>query len=165
LPEHTHRYRTGLHWRGSTGDGYAAYDRAHTVTLGPAGTVLKLSADAAFRGSPELPSPEQLLLAAASSCQLLSFLALAAREGVDVQGYEDAAEAVMPDDVTPVRVTQITLRPRVVVAAEVAPERVRALLLRAHHECYVANSLTTTITLEPEILRPDGRPFLELQAD
>ena len=67
-----HRYRTELAWRGSTGAGYAAYDRTHEVSAPPAGVTLSLSADPTFRGDPERLNPEQLLLAAASSCQMLS---------------------------------------------------------------------------------------------
>jgi len=155
MRDRVHRYRTELTWRGSTGGGYAAYDRTHRVSTAPGNVALTLSADPSFRGRPELPNPEQLLLAAASSCQLLSFLALAARDGIDVISYEDAAEAFMPDDDKPVRITQITLRPRLVVASG-AGERVRALLLRAHHECFIANSITAEIILEPEIRRADG---------
>ena len=35
-------------------------------------------------------------------------------------------------------------------------ERVRALLVRAHHECFIANSVNAEIVLEPEIRHPDG---------
>ena len=59
---------------------------------------LELSSDPAFGGRPERLNPEQLLLMAASSCQLLSFLAVAARARLDVIAYEDEAEAMMPDD-------------------------------------------------------------------
>ena len=161
MRDHTHRYRTELAWHGSTGAGYAAYDRTHRVDASPTGVSLTMSANPAFRGDPELPNPEQLLLAAASSCQLLSFLALVAREGIDVVSYEDSAEAVMPDDDKPVRITGITLRPRVVVASGTG-ERVRALMERAHHECFIANSVNAEITIVPQILGADGRPELEL---
>ncbi len=120
MRDRVHRYRTELSWRGSTGGGYAAYDRTHRVTTAPGNVALTLSADRSFRGRPELPNPEQLLLAAASSCQLLSFRALAARDGIDVISCEDAAEALMPDDDKPVRITQITLRPRLVVPPRLA---------------------------------------------
>ena len=162
MRDHIHRYRTELAWHGSTAGGYAAYDRTHRVDAPPGNVSLTMSADSAFRGNPELPNPEQLLLAAASSCQLLSFLALVAREGIDVVSYEDSAEALMPDDDKPVRITGITLRPRVVVATG-DPDRVRALMERAHHECFIANSITAEIAIEPEILRADGgSPELEL---
>ena len=153
---HPHRYRTELTWHGSTGGGYAAYDRTHQVTAPPAGVTLSLSAHPTFRGDPDRLNPEQLLLAAASSCQMLSFLSLAARKGVDVVGYEDSAEAVMPLEDQPVRITRITLRPRVAVVAPGDGERVRALMVRAHRECFIASSLNSEIVIEPEIVDAGG---------
>lgn len=104
----THLYDVALTWTGSTSD-VRTYDRSHQVTAN--GTGVALSADKAFRGDPAKLNPEALLVAAASSCQLLSFLAVAARAGIDVVSYEDDAEA----------------------------------------QCYIANSLTTDIRLEPTI--------------
>jgi organic hydroperoxide reductase OsmC/OhrA len=147
-----HRYRTTLRWRGSTGAGYAAYSRAHTATATPAEVTLTLASDPAFRGDPRLLNPEQLVVIAASSCQLLSFLAIAARAGVEVLEYEDDAEGTMPEDDEPVRIASIVLRPRIAVAAGVDPDRVVAFCEQAHHECYVANSLRTEVRVEPEIV-------------
>jgi organic hydroperoxide reductase OsmC/OhrA len=146
-----HTYRSNLTWRGSTGDGYDEYERAHRVSLPPAGDELELSSDPAFRGDPELPNPEQLLLAAASSCQLLEFLALAARSRIDVLAYDDDAEAVMPEDARPMRITRISLRPRIVVGPGADRTRVARLVERAHEHCYVANTLNAAIDVEPEI--------------
>ena len=153
---HLHQYRTELSWHGSTGGGYAAYDRTHQVTAPAAGVTLTLSADPTFRGDPTRLNPEQLLLAAASSCQMLSFLSLAAREGIDVVSYEDSAEALMPLEDKPVRITRITLRPRVAVVGPGDGERLRALMVRAHHECFIASSLNSEITIEPEIVEVGG---------
>src|SRR5438552_1838406 len=108
-----HQYRCRLDWSGSTADGYEAYDREHRVACSPAGSELRLSSDPAFRGDPDLLNPEQLLLAAASSCQTLSFLAYAARARIDVVSYVDEAEGVMPEDEEPMRITEIVLRPRI----------------------------------------------------
>ena len=93
---------------------------------------------------------------------MLSFLALAARERIDVVGYQDSAEALMPLEDKPVRITRITLRPRVAVVAP-GGERVRALMVRAHHDCFIANSVNAEIAVEPEIIdagapSPDGQP-------
>jgi organic hydroperoxide reductase OsmC/OhrA len=148
---HVHTYRTVLSWSGSTGQGYERYDRTHRVELPPGAPGLTVSADPAFRGSEELTNPEQLLLAAASSCQMLSFLAIAARSGVDVLSYSDEAEAVMPEDDKPVRITAITLRPQIVVAAGSDVERVLRIVEKGHRECYIANSLTSEIALEPAV--------------
>jgi organic hydroperoxide reductase OsmC/OhrA len=138
-------------WTGSTAAGYDAYDRAHTATTDPPTVSLSLTSDPAFRGDPALLNPEQLLVLAASSCQLLSFLAVAARARVDVIAYEDDAEGVMPDDERPMRITRIDLRPRITIAGDVARERVEHLVEVAHRECFIANSLSTEIVVTPTI--------------
>src|SRR5918996_6649026 len=111
-----HEYRSRLEWKGSTAEGYDAYGRGHVVSAAPAAQSLTLSSDPAFRGDPERLNPEQLLLVAASSCQLLEFLAICARARIDVVSYIDEAEAVMLPDDEPMRITRLTLRPRIVVA-------------------------------------------------
>ena len=146
-----HEYRCRLAWSGSTGDGYEAYDRTHRVSAPPAEAELVLSGDPAFGGSAELPNPEALLVVAASSCQLLSFLAICARARIDVVDYSDEAEAVMPEDDKPLRITAIRLRPHIVIAGDVAEDRVRRYVNLAHEECYIANSLRTEVTVEPRI--------------
>jgi len=151
-----HHYRVTSRWSGSTGVGYEAYDRTHSVSTTPVTETLTLSADPAFRGDPARLDPEELFLIAASSCQLLSFLAVAARARIDVVEYDDDAEGVMPDDVRPMRITEIVLRPRITVRGSVIEERVRHLCEVAHRECYIANSVTTDITIEPTIVVVDG---------
>jgi organic hydroperoxide reductase OsmC/OhrA len=151
-PARVHRYTVSSRWRGSTG-GYEAYDRSHEVETTPAGVTLALSSDPAFRGDPELLNPEQLLVMAASSCQLLSFLAVASRARIDVIEYRDDAEGEMPEDDPPMRITRITLRPQIVVSEDVSETRVRHLVEVAHRECFIANSLTTEVVVEPEVMR------------
>ncbi|MGC9156326.1 MAG: OsmC family protein, partial [Ferrimicrobium sp.] len=79
-----HIYRSALSWSGDTTD-YNTYERRHEVMIG--GGSLEVSADAAFRGNPELTNPEQMLLVAVSSCQLLSFLAVVSQSRVQVVRY------------------------------------------------------------------------------
>jgi organic hydroperoxide reductase OsmC/OhrA len=146
---HTHTYRSSLSWEGSTADGYDHYDRAHTAAV--AQHTLNLSADPAFKGDAATPNPEQLLLAAASSCQLLSFLACVAHSRIDVIAYTDESEALMPEDDLPARITQITLRPRITVAAGADVDRVYRLVDKAHEACYVANTLTAEMRIEAEV--------------
>ena len=147
----THTYRSTLAWRGTTAAGYERYDRTHRVTLPPAAGELTLSSDPAFLGDAGLANPEQLLLAAASSCQLLSFLAVAARARVDVLAYDDEAEATMPEEEQPMRLTKIVLRPRIVVGAGTDTDRVGRLVELAHRQCFIANSLNSEIVIEPVV--------------
>lgn len=144
----THEYSTRLAWNGSTGDGYRAYDRTHDVEL--AGGTLPVSADAAFRGDASMTNPEQLLLAAASSCQLLSFLAVAALAEVEVLAYEDDATAVMPQAAESMRITEVVLRPRI-TARSTDEATVARLVEAAHRQCFIANTLNATVRIEPTI--------------
>ncbi|MFC4947014.1 OsmC family protein [Pseudonocardia sp. GCM10023141] len=146
-----HRYTTTCSWSGSTAVGYAAYDRTHAAAADPADTALALSSDPAFGGDPARLNPEQLVVLAASSCQLLSFLAVAARARLDVRDYRDEATATMPEDDKPVRLTEIVLHPHIVLAAGPSEERVRHLVEVAHRECFIANSLATPVRVEPTV--------------
>jgi organic hydroperoxide reductase OsmC/OhrA len=146
-----HTYRSELTWQGSTAEGYTSYERSHQVRTPPAEATLAVTADVPFRGDARLTNPEQLLLAAASSCQLLSFLAEAARAGVDVVAYSDDAEASMPVTRTPLWIQRIVLRPHVVVRGDVDDDEVIRLLHAGHDGCYIANSVRSEIVLEPTI--------------
>ena len=151
MSDDVHEYRAAVSWRGTTAVGYDAYDRTHRATSPPADQQLTLSSDPAFRGDPALLNPEQLLLQAAASCQLLSFLAVAARSRLDVVAYDDEAEAVMPEADKPVRITRIVLRPRITVVEGPDEERIRHLCEVAHRECFIANSLRSEVVVEPTV--------------
>ncbi|MFE6779620.1 OsmC family protein [Streptomyces sp. NPDC057702] len=148
----THTYRAHLHWDGSTGAGVRGYSREHTAHAPPALAPLTLSADPAFRGDPDRLNPEQLVVMAASSCQLLSFLGAAARAGVTVLGYDDEATSRLDLSAEPARLTAVHLRVRVHVAAGTDPARVREIAERAHEGCYVANSLAVPVEVETTVV-------------
>jgi organic hydroperoxide reductase OsmC/OhrA len=145
-----HRYVATCSWRGSTGDGYEAYGRGHSASAPPADVALTLSSDPAFHGDPALLNPEQLLVLAASSCQLLSFLAVAARARVDAVSSAATAAGEWPA-ARQSSITRIVLRPRITVASGTGPERIVHLCEVAHRECFIANSLRTEILVEPTI--------------
>jgi organic hydroperoxide reductase OsmC/OhrA len=146
----THRYETRVRWTGSTGLGWEQYDRAHVATSPGAEQEVRLTTGES-QGDPSILNPEELVLMAASSCQMLWFLHLAAKARLDVVEYEDSATALMPEDHEPVRITEIALRPRIVVAGEVSEERAIKLARLAHEHCYVANSLNSEMTLQPTV--------------
>ncbi|HEY2601161.1 MAG TPA: OsmC family protein [Thermoleophilaceae bacterium] len=146
----THHYRARAHWTGDTGLGWDNYARAHTASAPPAAPELTITTGES-KGDPSQLNPEQLLLMAASTCQLLWFLDVASKARVEVVEYEDDAEAEMPEDNPPVRITKIVLRPRIVVRPGPSEDRVRRLVELAHRECYIANSLTTDVEVEPQV--------------
>ena len=148
----SHRYETRLNWSGSTGLGWDNYDRLHSASAPPAEQEIRITTGESH-GDPSVLNPEQLLVMSASSCQMLSFLHLAAKARIDVVEYVDEATGVMPEDDLPLRITEITLRPRITVAGDASEERVHKLVHTAHEHCFIANSLNSLITIETSVER------------
>jgi organic hydroperoxide reductase OsmC/OhrA len=144
----THNYASHLIWEGNRGDGtatYSGYGREFRIAI-PGKPELRGSADPAFRGSPELLNPEDLFLAAVSSCHMLSYLALCAREHIRVLAYDDRPTAELQlERGGGGRFTTVVLHPEVVIAAGDDAERALALHERAHELCFVAGSCSVPI--------------------
>lgn len=148
----SHDYQTRLHWNGSTAGGIRAYSRDHTAVAPPMTAPVSLSADPAFRGSPDRLNPEQLVVMAASSCQMLSFLGTAARAGVNVLSYDDEATSHLDLSAQPARLATIHLHVTVEVADGTGESTVRELAAQAHRSCYVANSLATPVEVTTSVV-------------
>lgn len=146
------RYETRLRWTGSTGLGWEHYDREHTVSAPPAEQQVRVTTGES-KGDPAVLNPEQLLVMAASSCQMLWFLHLASKARIDVVAYADEATALMPEDEEPVRIAEIALRPRITVAGDASEERVQKLVESAHRRCFIANSLNSEMTVSATVER------------
>ena len=153
-PGHEHRFECRLVWTGARHGGttgYETYSREYRVDI-PGKPSIRGTAATMFRGDPALPNPEDLLMAALSACHFLSYAAYAARDGVNVISYEDEAIGIMArvDGVT--KFTDVLLRPRVTVAPGADVEKARKLHEKAHHACFIANSVNFPVRNEPEIL-------------
>ena len=138
------RFSARTSWSGSTGAGWERYDRTHSAHVSEQTISLTTAEE---KGDPRLGNPELLLLAAASSCQMLWFLHLAAKARIDVTNYDDECEAEMPGD----RITRIVLRPAITIAGDAAEERMLKLCEQAHRHCNVAKSLACPVVLEPRL--------------
>jgi organic hydroperoxide reductase OsmC/OhrA len=146
----THTYTSSLTWTGNLGtgtSGYTAYSRDHVYSM--AGKPeLPGSADPAFRGEASRYNPEELLVAALSSCHMLTFLALAANKGFVVESYEDAAVGHLEKNAHgKLAMTRVELHPRIVYSGEKQPTAADLDWMhdKAHRECFIANSVTTEV--------------------
>jgi organic hydroperoxide reductase OsmC/OhrA len=117
--------------------------RAHTVEL--AGQRVAASSAPEFGGNPEKADPEEMFVASLSSCHMLWFLALARAEGVKVASYEDEPEGTLDG----ARFIRVVLRPRVAFDSDLSDEGVKSLHLRAHQRCFIANSISCSVEVEP----------------
>lgn len=146
-----HSYRATISWHGETRD-YDTYAREYRVAV-PGKAVARGSADAAFKGDPELHNPEDLLLTSLAACHMLSYLAVCARNGIVVLAYEDNAEGTMAIKDRRMRFTEVMLRPHVTVARGTDLAQARAAHEAAHDECFIANSVNFPVRHEATIAR------------
>lgn len=148
-----HHYQAKLTWTGAAAGGtrdYQSYSREYRVDF-EGKPSLTGSADPAFRGDPKLHNPEDLLVVALASCHMLSFLALAALEGLEVVAYEDEAGGTMQQEGRGGRFTEVVLRPRVTLAPGSDPARAEALHEQAHATCFIANSVNFPVRHEATV--------------
>ena len=146
-----HEYRATTSWRRTSEDfTYDTYNRAHEVTFG-GGEVVPWSAAPEFKGDAHRVNPEEAFVAALSTCHLLTFLALAARKGWIVDTYTDAAFGVMErNSQGKYWVSRVTLRPKVTFSGEHQPstDEISALHHTAHDNCFVANSVSSDVSID-----------------
>jgi organic hydroperoxide reductase OsmC/OhrA len=136
--------------RGSAAFDYETFSRDHTWTF-PDGVTVNASSAPAFLGADAAVDPEEAFVAAVSACHMLTFLAIASRKRIAVDGYEDDAVGVLEKNAEGrLAVTRITLRPRVTFAdpAAVSAEELGKLHDSAHRNCFIANSIRSEVTLE-----------------
>jgi len=149
-----HSYATSLRWSGNRGDGtagYRGYGREHVISA-PGKPDLAGSSDPAFRGDASRWNPEELLVAALSSCHLLFYLHLCAEAGVVVVAYEDDAGGVMVQGADGGgEFREVVLRPRVTVAEDSMVEAGAAQHARAHGLCFIARSVNFEVRHEPTV--------------
>jgi organic hydroperoxide reductase OsmC/OhrA len=150
----THTYTCAVTWTGNTGKGttsYTAYSRDHVIS-GPGKPDLPGSSDPAFRGDRGRYNPEEMLVAALSTCHMLWYLHLCAVGGVVVVAYRDEPAGTLVEDAAKGGYfTKVTLRPRVTIAADSDAAKARELHHPAHEKCYIANSVNFPVVCEPEI--------------
>jgi organic hydroperoxide reductase OsmC/OhrA len=150
-----HRYEARVRWvRAGAVFTDNRYSRGHEWSF-DGGVTVPASASPSIvpppRSVAEAVDPEEALVAAASSCHMLTFLSIAAARGFVVESYDDAAVGVMEKNRDGREsITRIALRPAITWAPGKAPSaaELEALHHAAHEECFIANSLKSQIVVE-----------------
>jgi organic hydroperoxide reductase OsmC/OhrA len=137
-----------LNWeKGDAPFTYDAYPRNHTVSFKNGQETLIASSSPAYRGDGGKADPEDLLVAALSSCHMLSFLAIAAKKKLTVHSYRDDAVGFLENDNGKLWIARVILRPSVAIDADA--ETLAHIHHRAHEACFIANSVKTQVSVEP----------------
>ena len=114
------------------------------------------SSPGAFGGDDSRYNPEELMLMSLSECHMLTYLAIAAKKQITIVGYEDRATGQLGIGEFGVAgktsMQSVTLHPRVTVAKGTNLDDARAIHVKAHANCFMANSVNFPITTEPEMI-------------
>ena len=94
--------------------------------------------------------PEEAFVASLSSCHMLFFVDLARRGGFVVDAYEDEAEGTLEKRHDgKMWMSKVVLRPRIAWnGGGPNADAVAELHRQAHEACFIANSVTTEVTVE-----------------
>jgi len=143
-------HRVTVTWERTTEDfSYEAYSRNHLWRF-EGGVEVPASATPAFLGDGERVDPEEAFVAALSSCHMLTFLAIAARKRLVVDGYRDAAVGWLEKNADgKLAITRVVLRPEVTFREPPPETVVERMHHTAHAECFIASSVKTEVRVEP----------------
>jgi peroxiredoxin-like protein len=138
----TFYYETEVQWTG---------ERAGKL-LGPALPDISVGAPPEFSGRDGNWSPEHLLVASVNTCFMLTLLAIAENSKVALVSFASSAKGKLEKvEGAGYQVTEIVLKPRVVVAAAADLTRIGRLLEKAKQNCFISNSIKSVVELQPEV--------------
>jgi len=124
-----------------------AFDGGVTVPASPSPHVVP-----APWSNPRGVDPEEAFVASLSSCHMLFFVDFARRDRWVVDSYVDEAQGVLEKRADgKIAMTRVALRPHVTWGGDNHPDGsvIADLHQRAHEACFIANSVTTQVTVEP----------------
>ena len=147
-------HRADLHWSRTSSDfRYDAYNRDHELRFKNGSVTVQGSAAPEFKGDGKSPDPEELFVGSLSACHMLTFLAIASRKRLTVDSYDDHAEGFLEKGASGrFLITRVVLRPSVRFSsdAHVDTKTLEEMHRLAHEGCFIANSVTTNVLVEPQ---------------
>jgi organic hydroperoxide reductase OsmC/OhrA len=152
-----HRYTAETIWeRGEQKFSDNQYSRKHTLRFDGGISIVGSSSPLVVPvpySEPNAVDPEEFFVSAVSSCHMLWFLSIAAKNGFIVDSYYDSAVGVMkPNERKKYWVSSVTLQPKVLFSGDQIPskEKIEEMHHEAHDECFIANSVKTDIQVHPQ---------------
>ena len=114
---------------------------------------MQASAAPAYLGNPKNVDPEEAFVASLSSCHMLTFLAIACKQKFVLDEYVDEAVGHVEKNAEgKLAITRVTLKPKIKFSGERQPtkEELDKMHHAAHENCFIASSVKTEISVEPQ---------------
>ncbi|MBS1979056.1 MAG: OsmC family protein [Bacteroidetes bacterium] len=103
------------------------------------------------KGIPGIWSPEHLFTASVSSCLMTTFLAVAENSKLDFVNFQCSSDGKLEQVDGKFLMTEILLRPRVVIRDEKDREKAIRILQKSEANCLISNSVKSKVIMEPVI--------------
>jgi organic hydroperoxide reductase OsmC/OhrA len=128
------------------------------IIHGPNLPAIAFGAPPEFKGWEGQWSPEHLFVASLNSCYMLTFLAIAESSKISVVSFSAKAQGKLEKAPgSSYQITEIVVKPRVVVASADDLARLARILEKAKENCFVSNSIKATVKLEPEVFHQQSQ--------
>ena len=119
---------------------------------GPSLPAVPVGAPPEFKGREGTWSPEHLFVASLNACFMLTFLAIAENSKLPLVSFSSTAKGRLEKvPGSNYQITEIVVKPRVVIASVSDLGRVPRILEKAKENCFVSNSIKSVIKIEPEV--------------
>jgi peroxiredoxin-like protein len=140
--ENQYSYSTEVEWTGERGGALSAPDLPN----------LEVDAPPEFKGHEGVWTPEHLFVAAVNSCFMTTFLAIAENSKLEFVSFSaDAKGKLEKLEGQGFIMTEVVLRPKLLVSHARDVERAGRILEKAERNCLISNSIKTETKLEPEV--------------
>ena len=103
------------------------------------------------KGIPGIWSPEHLFTAAVSSCLMTTFLAIAENSKLDFVSFKCSSKGKLEQIEGKFLMTEVLLKPVVVIKDEKDLERAMKVLQKAEVSCLISNSVKAKIVMMPVV--------------
>lgn len=138
-----HHYACSVTWSG---------EKKGRLTA-PGLPTLEVATPPEFKGHPGIWSPEHLFVAAALSCLMTTFLALAEKARLRLVGFSAGATGRLSQRAdSKLAITDIVLRPEITIVDAADEAKAHELIEKAEKYCLISNSMNSAIMLEPRVV-------------
>ena len=140
--ENKYFYSTEVEWTGER----------HGDLRAPVLPNMQVDAPPEFKGHDGVWTPEHLFVAAVNSCFMTTFLAIAENSKLEFVSFSANAKGKLEKlDGQGFIMTEVVLRPKLVINHARDEDRAGRILEKAEKNCLISNSIKTETKLEPEV--------------
>ena len=139
-----HNYNVNLTWTG---------DRKGTLSSPELHSAIDVATPPQFpKGIEGVWSPEHFYTAAISSCLMTTFLSIAEFSKLEFKSFSCEAKGVLDTVEGKLLMTEVHLKPTVVIAVESLREKAEKILHKSEAACLISNSVKAKVTMTPNII-------------